>query len=168
VIERTHAEFHAQPQIESVPAHSAAVSQEVTLVLCVHDDIKIRKSLQYLREMACNGFRVLCLFTRYARLQDVIRARDYGFVNYRWDGTLENGKLIARSIYGRHWIVILNPGEKIVGDSTTLLNFLESQPPEIAEVSVSCVDNRMEPRLFHVRPPGEVVRQTQCTEVFIC
>jgi glycosyltransferase involved in cell wall biosynthesis len=168
IIEQTHADFHAK--FPGQPSRTGALEdrQKITLALCIHDDQNVRKSLDYLRGMSASGFQVLCLFTRYARLRDVMRARDYGFVNYRWDGTLENCKVIARSLFGRHWIIVLNPNEKMVGDTTTLLNFLNSQPPEIAEVSVSCADDRPEPRIFHVRPPGEIAKRAQCPDVSIC
>jgi len=167
IIRRTHEHYHAQRKSGARLARRAAAREKVSLVLCVQDDEGARISLKYLRGMARKGFHVLCLFTRYARPKDLMRARKYGFVNYRWDGTLENGKVIARSIFGRHWITILHPGEKIIGDSATLWNFLLSQPPEITAVSVRCRDNRLERRMFLVGSPGGTVKQTRCMDVSI-
>jgi glycosyltransferase involved in cell wall biosynthesis len=150
-IERTHREYHemgkANPVSEPEPG--------LTLVLTILDDADARRSLDYLNTLASRHIRVLCLFTRYARLDDVMRARKYGFVYYRWDGTLENCKVIARSIVGRSWILVLDIDETISGKLDEALKFLESQPSDIAEVGVRNEAGAEESRFFHVRPQGE-------------
>ena len=158
VIERTHREYHGRDGREST--QSSSEPSHLTLVLCVLDDARAAESLDYLRKISSNGTRVLCLFTRYARLADVMRARRYGFVYYRWDGTLDNAKVIARSIVGRSWIAVLTPGEKLTGSLTALADFLRAQSPAIAEVAIA-TRNGSEPRLFHLRPHGEVSEKTE-------
>ena len=75
-----------------------SAAPDLTLVLCVMDDESAQASLDYLKETRGESTRVLCLFTRYARIDDVMRARKHGFAYYRWDGTLDNALVIARSI----------------------------------------------------------------------
>jgi hypothetical protein len=166
-IERTHLEFHERSVNERALAQSSAEPSRLTLVLCVLDDANAEKSLDYLRVTAGNRMRVLCLFTRYARLQDVMRARKYGFVYYRWDGTIENAKVIARSIVGRSWIAVLNPGEKLSGSLDDAVAFLEAQPPAIAEVSIPVSSGGTEPRLYHVRAQGELSEKTEYSGLVI-
>lgn len=97
------ADFSAQIEecFASYQGERAPVDQStapgVTLVLCVMDDEPAQASLDYL-EATRGQSRVLCLFTRYARIDDVMRARKHGFAYYRWDGTMDNALVIARSI----------------------------------------------------------------------
>ncbi len=146
-IEKTHAEF-------SPPASAGLVAQKLTIVLCALDDADARRSLDYLKSLAGDGIGVLCLFTRYARVKDVLRARDHGFVYYRWDGTIENCKTIARSIVGRSWIAVIEPTERFSGELNHMIAYLDSLPSGIAEVSLETRNGR-EFRVFHVRPQGE-------------
>ncbi len=146
-IETTHTEF-------SPLAATRIENARLTIVLCVLDDADARKSLNYVKSLANEGIRALCLFTRYARVNDVLLARKHGFVYYRWDGTIENCKVIARSIVGRSWIAVLQPGEKFTEELRGLTDFLATLPPEVAEVSLETEGGR-EPRVFHVRPQGE-------------
>jgi glycosyltransferase involved in cell wall biosynthesis len=167
VIEQTHLEYHERSSRGGASPRSGLDSPTLTLVLCVLDDANARKSLDYLRSMAGDRIRVLCLFTRYARLDDVMRARGYGFVYYRWDGTLENAKVIARSIVGRSWIAVLKPGEKLSGALPAAIDFLEAQAPDIAEVSVALQSGMRESRLFHLRPQGEPSEKTEYSGLVI-
>jgi hypothetical protein len=93
---------------------------------------------------------VLCLFTRYARIDDVLRARKHGFAYYRWNGTLDNALVIARSIVGRTWAGLLENGERLSGDLSSMTAFLNSQPPDVTTVTVNG-----KPRFFHLRPEDE-------------
>jgi glycosyltransferase involved in cell wall biosynthesis len=151
-IEKTHAQFHADTTsaLDAMPA-----APDLTLVLCVLDDAAAARTLDYLRTLSTPNVRVLCLFTRYAHVGDVMRARKNGFVYYRWDGTLANAKVIARSIVGRSWIFIVNPGEKLTGRLDALTSFLRSQPEGIDQVAVPVSDGSTQSRAFHVRPQGE-------------
>ena len=151
-IEKTHAQFYANrtSALDAMPA-----APDLTLVLCVLDDAAAARTLNYLATLATSNVRVLCLFTRYARVDDVMRARKNGFVYYRWDGTPANAKVIARSIVGRSWIFIVNPGERLTGRLDALASFLLSQPDGIDEVVVPASDGSTQSRAFHVRPQGE-------------
>jgi Glycosyltransferase len=162
-IEQTYAAFHAAKQVDASSngqSHNSAqdaepVSHPFAWVLCIEDDMPAARSLNYLRRKRSAANHVLCLFTRYARLSDVKRARLYGFVYYRWDGTAENIRVIARGILGRSWIGVLNPGETIDGNEAQLLHFLGSLPSAVGEVEVSSDDGRREVRFIHLRPTGE-------------
>lgn len=151
-IEKTHTQFHANrtSALDAMPA-----VPELTLVLCVLDDADAARTMNYLSTLVTPNVRVLCLFTRYARVGDVMKARKNGFVYYRWDGTLANAKVIARSIVGRSWIFVVNPGERLIGRLDALTGFLLSQPAGIDEVAVPVTGGSTESRAFHVRPQGE-------------
>ena len=86
---------------------------QVTLILCVMDDESAKESLDYLATLSHSKYRTLCLFTRYARIDDVMRARKHGFAYYRWNGTVDNALTIARSIVGQTQAGILYTGEKV-------------------------------------------------------
>ncbi len=146
-IEQTHAGYSPRA---SVPL----ATRKLTIVLCVLDDADARQSLDYLKSLSGETIRILCLFTRYARVIDVLLARRYGFVYYRWDGTIENCRVIARSIVGRSWIAVLEPDEKFNGDLSHLISYLDDLPPAVAEVSLDTRTGK-ELRVFHVRPQGE-------------
>jgi glycosyltransferase involved in cell wall biosynthesis len=110
IIEDTHRRYaerreHDRPTLPEEPP--------VTLILCVMDDESAKESLDYLATLDRSAHRMLCLFTRYARIDDVMRARQHGFAYYRWDGTLDNALIIARSIVGRTQAGVLHVGEKI-------------------------------------------------------
>jgi glycosyltransferase involved in cell wall biosynthesis len=110
IIEDTHRRYAdggsvTRPQIPQEPP--------LTMILCVMDDEPATESLDYLARLDRSTHRMLCLFTRYARIEDVMRARRHGFAYYRWDGTLDNALIIARSIVGRTQAGVLYVGEKI-------------------------------------------------------
>ncbi|HEX6573771.1 MAG TPA: glycosyltransferase [Gemmatimonadaceae bacterium] len=137
--------------------HSGGVSSvdatppvELTIILSVMDDESAKKSLDYLAKIRTPAIRVLCLFTRYARIDDVLHARKLGFAYYRWNGTLDNALVIARSIVGRSWAAVVENGEKIEGDLTSLIAFLNAQPATVSSVTVEG-----HPRLFHLRGENE-------------
>jgi len=161
VIQRTYEEYHVG-QKNPVNRNPPPGSLVLTIVLCVLDDTDAKQTLIRLQNRAHKSTRVLCLFTRYARLKDVHRARKNGFINYRWDGTLENCKSISRAICGQNWITVLKPGEEIVGDTTALIEFLESQQTGVTEVSIDCGTRCMEPRLFHLHPGSRHAGKTDC------
>jgi glycosyltransferase involved in cell wall biosynthesis len=115
-IAATHAEFHSVGK-----PRTAAVAPSTTVVLRVMDDIDARETLDYLSTVT--GVRILCLFTRYARLDNVKRARQYGFVYYRWDGSDANASVIARSVMGKGRIVMIDPADRFSG------RFEASTPP---------------------------------------
>ena len=163
-IEQTHATFHAEwrapvssngrsPQ----SSQSAAPAPRVPFawVLCIEDDAPSTRSLHYLGRKRNAANRVLCLFTRYARIRDVRRARKHGFVYYRWDGTAKNARVIARGVLGRSWIGVLRPGETVDGSEDELLRFLLSLPSSVGEVEVRAGGGRSEVRFIHLRPKGE-------------
>ena len=160
-IDRAHADFHNHSQ-RTRPDPSIP---RLTIVLRVLDDTDARNSLDWLKTLP--DVRVLCLFTRYARIRDVKRAREHGFVYYRWDGTTENAKVIARSIMGRSWIALLETDERLTGDIPELIRFLEAQGPETDEVQIPVAGGRVEGRVFHVRPQGESSGKTLYSGVTI-
>ena len=106
-IATTHAQFRSATET-SAPITAAP---PLTVVLRIMDDVDATDTIDYLSTI--RGVRVLCLFTRYARLDDVKRARGHGFVYYRWDGSDENAKVIARSVLGEGSVVMLNVGERL-------------------------------------------------------
>jgi len=139
----------------------------LTIVLCVLDDERAVPSLKILRTMQGAGVRAMCLFTRYARVRDVLRARRHGFLNYRWDGTVDNARSICRSVLGRHWFVLLYNGEKLEGDLANLRAALAALPPEVGELTVSCTGSGREPRIFHARDRHEPSEQAHYEEIEI-
>jgi glycosyltransferase involved in cell wall biosynthesis len=142
-IEECYAGYHDRPA-------PPPVQVGLTLVLCVMDDESATKSIDYLSHIHPGSLRVLCLFTRYARIEDVMRARKCGFAYYRWNGTLDNALVIARSIVGRSWAGILENGERLKGDLTALVSFLDAQPAAVSAVSID--GSR---RFFHLRAENE-------------
>ena len=109
IIEDTHRRYHdGKIDRPTLPAEP-----QVTLILCVMDDESAKESLDYLATLSHSKYRTLCLFTRYARIDDVMRARKHGFAYYRWNGTVDNALTIARSIVGQTQAGILYTGEKV-------------------------------------------------------
>jgi glycosyltransferase involved in cell wall biosynthesis len=145
LIEETHA--------RAVRCTAKPYQDSFSWVLGVMDDEPVESSLRYMKRKKSGSTPVLCLFTRYARPKDVIQARKEGFMFYRWDGTVENCRAIARSVLGRGWIVLLYPGKKINGCEDTARHFLAAQPAGITEVQVICGDGRHESRFFRLGPP---------------
>jgi glycosyltransferase involved in cell wall biosynthesis len=156
LIERTHESFRSDPG-----ARRPVERTPFAWVLQVEDDEPAKSSLDYIRSVRSQSSRVLCLFTRYARLDDVKRARNHGFVYYRWDGTTENTRVISRGVLGRTWIGLLRPNEKIDGSETDLVRFLGSLPAHIGEVEVTDANGQSEVRFIHLRPTGEPVERVQ-------
>ncbi|HVD60316.1 MAG TPA: glycosyltransferase family 4 protein, partial [Gemmatimonadaceae bacterium] len=109
IIEDTFRRYHdgriERPTLPTEP--------QLTLILCVMDDESAKASLDYLATLSRSKYRILCLFTRYARIDDVMRARSHGFAYYRWNGTVDNALIIARSIVGQSQAGVLYPGEKV-------------------------------------------------------
>lgn len=123
----------------------------LTVVLCVMDDESARSALKHLSAISDPGIRVMCLFTRYARIKDVLRSRRHGFINYRWDGTTINAKSICRSVLGPGWLLLLKPGERIGGKLSELLQSLDGLPADVSEMTVQCAGGEREPRILHNR-----------------
>ena len=144
-IEETHARYHRDGKTAPPLA-----SVDLTLVLCLMDDESAAWSLDYLARLRGKSIRVLCLFTRYARIDDVLRARKHGFAYYRWNGTLDNALVIARSIVGRAWVGVLENGERLSGDLSSVTAFLNAQAPTVTTVTIDG-----ESRFFHLRPEDE-------------
>ena len=116
---------------------SSKAPPAVSWVLCVLDTTPVKKTLRYLKEKQRSA-TILCLFTRYSRVKDILRARKHGYLFYRWDGSPKNCEVIATSLLGRGWKGILYPGEKIEGDEERLASFLASQPDSVTRVSIPC------------------------------
>ncbi len=114
-IAATHAGFHARGE----SAREEQATPRLTVVLRIMDDENARETLDYLSTI--RGIRVLCLFTRYARLDDIMRARHHGFVYYRWDGSESNATVITRSVMGEGSVVMLSKGERLPGGITANL-----------------------------------------------
>ena len=149
-IEQTLVEYQASPSGNHAPPTREGSLPLLSVVLCVLDDTDAKASLNYLRGLKVKGINVLCLFTRYARTRDVKMSRSFGFVNYRWDGTRKNGLTIARAIFGTSWAVMLNVGEKIVGDPGAVPEYLDSLPQGVTEVWINSPSSEKEPRLYLV------------------
>ena len=149
VIEETHRRYHEGKGLNGL---SAPAEPQLTLILGVVDDEPAKESLDYLAKLSKLGYRILCLFTRYARIDDVMRAREHGFAYYRWNGTVDNALVIARSIVGRTWAGMLYTGEKLSGDLQAVTSFLYAQPETVSHVTLNGID---EARLFHLRPETE-------------
>jgi hypothetical protein len=148
LIEETHARTHAEKRTPT--EHSRGT---ISWVLGVLDDEPVTPSLRRLRRKKAEAAQVLCLFTRYTRPKDVIRARKYGFIFYRWDGTIANCHVIARSVLGRGWIGLLYPGEEICGDERALQHFLAAQPESVTQVQVFARAGQQESRFFRLGLP---------------
>jgi hypothetical protein len=114
------------------------------------DDEPGAGALRHLKQAKAHGARVLCLFTRYARVRDVVRARRAGFLFYRWDGTGGNARSIARSVLGPGWIGLLHPRERLAGDVEALDAFLASQPETVGRVSVECDTTGLDTRFLRL------------------
>lgn len=155
VVEATHA-LAAKPPATPSPARvEKAASEQLSWVLGVTDDEACAPSLAYLKAKSTEATRVLCLFTRYARLEDVCRARQLGFMFYRWDATIEHARLIARSLVGSGWIGVLFPGEKVTGDEPLLEAFLAAQPESVVEVQIDVGGPERDARFFRIGDRGE-------------
>ena len=153
---------------------ASLASAKLTLVLCVMDDESARSTLKHLAAIGDFGSRVMCLFTRYARIKDVLQSRHHGFITYRWDGTTANAISICRSVLGPGWLLLLKPGERLRGDLSKLHQALGTIPPEVSEMTVQCAGGAHEPRIVHTRftndsnGPREPGKMDHCQEVDIC
>ena len=162
VIEETHRLASRSPR----PAVAAPAPAAWSWVLCVIDDDACDRSLRDLKARATRA-RVLCLFTRYARLRDVVRARRLGFIAYRWDGTVENARRTAGSLLGPGWIGVLFPDERVSGDEEAMASFLAGQPASVGEVDVDCGAGRRESRFLRIGPGDIGVARVSCPLVSI-
>lgn len=146
IIEDTHRRYQDRREMRRVLAPE---EPPLTIILCVMDDESAKSSLDSLATLSKRGHRVLCLFTRYARIRDVMRARRHGFAYYRWNGTLDNALVIARSIVGDTWAGVLHTGEKLAGDTRAMSSFLHAQPESVRQVTITGDDK---PRFFRLHP----------------
>jgi glycosyltransferase involved in cell wall biosynthesis len=149
LLERATKERGANKALAATAAQPVEQNR-LTLVLCVTDDESARSTLKHLAAIDTSGIRVMCLFTRYARIKDVLQARRQGFINYRWDGTTTNAKSICRSVLGPGWLLLLKPGERLRGDLSKLLQKLDGLPGDVGELTVQCAGGS-EPRIVHTR-----------------
>jgi glycosyltransferase involved in cell wall biosynthesis len=144
------------------------LSNSLSWVLCVPDDISIAESLPHLRKKKTPNNDILCLFTRYARFKDIMLARKNGFLFHRWDGSISNCNAIVRSVILNPWVGILYPGEKIEGQLTNLVAFLEAQPKEVCEVLVPCSSGINEPRFIRSQPLTANPEHRIFKEITVC
>ncbi|HWP93463.1 MAG TPA: glycosyltransferase family 4 protein [Thermodesulfobacteriota bacterium] len=143
-------------------------SISLSWVLCVHDDELAAESIKYLRKIKTSDNEVLCLFTRYARLADIMLARRSGFLFHRWDGSYTDCKATVQSTILTPWAGILYSGEKIEGDLESLIGFLEIQPEEVCEVLVPCGNGSNQPRFIRSQPPTVNTEKRIFKKVIIC
>ena len=166
VVDETHAIASRRPESVPRPGGEDTATRRVSWVLGVTDDEACAASLAYLKARSTGSTRVVCLFTRYARLEDVRRARELGFLFYRWDATIEHCRLIARSLLGPGWIGVLFPGERIAGDEAALEAFLAAQPPSVSEARVEVAGAGRDGRFHRIGGRGDGV-QVFCPAVRI-
>ncbi len=178
LLERAYREAGTDQPLAYTAGHlgepASLASAKLTLVLCVMDDESARSTLKHLAAIGDVGIRVMCLFTRYARIKDVLQSRRHGFINYRWDGTTANAISICRSVLGPGWLLLLKPGERLRGDLSKLHQALGTIPPEVSEMTVQCAGGAHEPRIVHTRSTHdsnetrEADKVAHCQEVDIC
>jgi hypothetical protein len=154
----------------SIPRQDGIKLKSVSLswVLCVHDDELAAESIKYLRKIKTSDNEVLCLFTRYARLADIMLARRRGFLFHRWDGSYTDCKATVQSTILTPWAGILYSGEKIEGDLESLIGFLEVQPEEVCEVLVPCGNGSYQPRFIRPQPLTVKPEKRIFKKVIIC
>jgi glycosyltransferase involved in cell wall biosynthesis len=170
LLERVYQEWACrEPGTDQALAHTTAHPSgkarltpiRLTVVLCVTDDESARDTLKHLSASGDPAIRVMCLFTRYARIKDVLQARRHGFINYRWDGTTANAKSICRSVLGPGWLLLLKPGERLEGDVSKLHQALDGLPPDVDEMTLQCAGGTREPRIVHNRAVKESNEQNE-------
>jgi len=152
LIEETAAAAGESPRENTMKPVSSEAPPAVSWILCILDATPVRKTLRYLKNKNKRA-SILCLFTRYSRVSDILRARKHGYLFYRWDGSRNNCEVIATSLLGTGWKGILYPGERIDGDEEQLTSFLASQPDSVTRVSVPCSGGREEQRFFRTASP---------------
>jgi hypothetical protein len=168
VLEKTHAPGLKRSIRISKWNDSKPQSVSLSWVLCVPDDMPIAQTVRYLRKRKTANNEVLCLFTRYARFEDVMLARKSGFLFHRWDGSYPNCKATIQSVILTPWVGILYPGEKIEGQLESLIAFLEAQPREVCEVLVACHNGSKEPRFIRSQAPTANPEKRIFKEINIC
>lgn len=167
VLERTHAGARRRPAGRHQAGSSPSNADLVSWVLRVPDDVPLAASVAHLRARKSANNDVLCLFTRYARVQDILLARRNGFLFHRWDGTDKDCRAVIRAVIPNPWAGLLQPGERLDGDPETLGDFLASQPDEVCEVRVPCDSGHHEPRFVRARPRGTATRTREFAGVRI-
>ena len=168
VIEKTLPHHCKRSLLKAAPPASPRHKRVLSWVLCVPDDAPIARILRYLRQQKTAHHDILCLFTRYARVKDILRARKNGFLFHRWDGSATNYKAIIHSIMLTPWAGIVYPEEKITGQLESLLAFLVAQPEEVCEVLVQCRNGTYEPRFIRSQIRIANPEQRVFQEVIIC
>ncbi len=151
-IKETYSNRQKQSTDNSARKQLKPLSNSISWILCVPDDMSITGSIPHLRKKKTPDNDILCLFTRYARFKDIMLARKNGFLFHRWDGSYSNCKVIVQAIILNPWVGILYPGEKIEGQLENLVAFLEAQPKEVCEVLVPCDSGINEPRFIRSQP----------------
>ena len=151
-IEHTYSNSQRPSTDGSARRRLEPLSNCLSWVLCVPDDISITESVPHLRKKKTPNNDILCLFTRYARSKNVMLARKNGFLFHMWDGSNSNCRAIVRRIILNPWVGILYPGEKIEGQLKSLITFLQAQPKEVCEVLVPCNSGINESRFIRSQP----------------
>jgi len=168
ILEETHARRHKNYISLSKTNETKPNQIPFSLVLCVPDDMPATKSIRYLQKTKFEDAEILCLFTRYARFRDIIFARKSGFLFHRWDGSYANCRATIQSIVLTPWASILYPGERIEGDLEDIVAFLNSQPREISEVIVKCLNGIYEPRFVRSKPLRSSIERGIFNKISIC
>ena len=144
---KSHAKSFARPS-------AVSVKPGLSWILCVLDTTPVKRSLGYLKEKKKNSDNILCLYTRYASVKDILRARNHRYLFYNWDGSRKNCESVATSLLGKGWKGIIYPGEETEGDEQRLASFLASLPDAVTRVSVICSNGKEESRFFRYEAPG--------------
>ncbi|UCC38672.1 MAG: glycosyltransferase family 4 protein [Candidatus Aminicenantes bacterium] len=158
-LEKTRALEYTAQKKNLIDKQKLNLRNSLSWILCVQDDESPKKSLKYIKKVKSPGEEVLCLFTRYVNMNDVLKARKAGFLFYRWDGSFENCKIVARSTLAAEWAIVLNPGETIKGKLESLRSFLGEQPKDVTEVSVPLVAGKYQVRIIR---PDPLLGKTRC------
>ena len=158
--QRSRTQFAAAPQTRSP-------DDTLSWTLCCTDDAAIAGAVRDLEKLDHEGNDILCLFTRYSRSADVLRARKCGFLFYAWDGTLANCRSIADRIILTPWVGVLHSDEKLEGNVDELVRFLGSLPPAVSEVTVLCPGDTHEARFFRPSTPDGHTGQRSYSQLSI-
>ena len=143
----------------SFPGLEAQTQLLSSVVLCT-DDEEIESAVRYLRNLRTRDGDGLCLFTHYARLEDVMRAWQEGLLCYRRDGTIENAWLIVDTIIRTPWAAMIRPGEKLDGEHSKLMGRLADYPRGVADLLIECAGGLAEPRIVRPGVEGSQIEDT--------
>jgi glycosyltransferase involved in cell wall biosynthesis len=167
LIEETYIDFRKSPRKNYLQPDYVSIEPKLSWILCVLDSTSIKSSLRYLRGKKKSSSYILCLFTRYAFVKDILRVRKHKYLFYSWDGSQKNCEAIATSLLGRGWKGIIYPGEKTQGNEEQLATFLTSLPDSVTRVSVTCRNGKEESRFFRYELPNVTPKSLFYTEFCI-